>query len=285
MQNNKKIIPPIPYRENFGGLLRKRKNSNFQRIFGDTNTRYFFIQYDNEVFGYKNNETDKKTKAFHKFSEFISVKELFDKSSKSNTKEWKYGIEIELSRKKYLIFAQNEDTKNKWIKEFKIILRLLPEAFPLMSKKVFKFALDFFQRPYLDSIKKEKEHKEFLRKKEKEDIINKKKEEILQKEKLENLQKLEKEKLLKKEQEEILLKKKTEEEEILLKKKIEEENLRKEEEIKKKELLDRVLKNKNININHNSSISISLKEGNEQEEQIDNYKFEEISYSDNDIEM
>ena len=143
-----KLVPALPQRENFGSALRKRKGSSIRRIFGDTNTRYFYIQYDTEIFGYKNKTTDQKVKKTHKFSEINSVSINVDKSSKTTTKEWKFGIEIVLSRKKYLLFAQNEEIQNRWIKEINIILRLLPEAFPFIEQKVFILAIEIFEKPF-----------------------------------------------------------------------------------------------------------------------------------------
>jgi len=167
----RKIIPPIPQRENYGSYLRKRKGSNFHRIFGDTNTRWFYIVYNNEFFGYKNKESDKKIKGLHKFSEVTGIKELIDHGSKNYIKDWRYGLEIDLISKKYLLFAHTEETQRKWLYEFSIVLRLLPESFPSIEMRLFEFALDFYQKPFMEAMKKEMEEEEFKLKQEKKDKI------------------------------------------------------------------------------------------------------------------
>lgn len=214
-----KIIPLIPERENFASYLRKRKGSNFHRIFGDTNTRWFYLEYNNEFFGYKNRESDKKIKCLHNFSEVKAIREFMDNASKSASKEWKFGLEINLTNKKYLLFAQTEKTQKKWVYEFKIVLRLLPESFPLIENNLFKFALDFYQKPYFEALRKENEEKELKLKQEKENKIKKIKEE--------------KEKKRKEEQQSIELNKQKEEEVRI---RIEEEN--------KKKNLENILFNK-----------------------------------------
>jgi len=145
-----------------------------------------------------------------------------DTTTKSNSKEWKYGLEIEFINKRYLLFAQTEEIQKKWIYEFKIILRLVPESFPLIDKKIFKFVLEFYERPYLDALKKQKEEKKLK----------------LQMEKEEKIRNLKEEKDRRKKEEE----KKQEE----LRQRQEEEKLKLEEENRIRNLEEKIYKKKKI---------------------------------------
>ena len=154
-------------REDMCGFLKKKKGSGFFRMFGNTNLRWFVVQYKNKLFGYKNTKTDKILKASHNFSEILDFTTDFPEGEK-NMCEWRFGFIVLTERKKYVVYAQSETELKKWTYAFDIILKRVPEAFPMINPEFFRAAIDFIEKPYLREVQQMKVamEKERIRKEE-----------------------------------------------------------------------------------------------------------------------
>jgi hypothetical protein len=249
-------------RENMGGFLKKKKGSGFFRIFGNTNLRWFELDYKSKIFGYKVSKSSNKFKKSIPFEDLTSFTDQIDKEDR-NFSDWRFGFQVYTKKKKLILYTQSENEYNNWIYAFKIVFKKVPEAFPRIKDSVFIKAIQIFETPYLEAIHKKKMQEEQERKR---------KEQIrLQKLKLEEEERirkmLEEEERLRQKAEEELKHKKDQEDKLRIK--IEEENMRKLKEEQEKD------KKRLYNIQHESIISeldenILTYENNKKEDELNN---------------
>lgn len=225
-------------REDICGFLKKKKGSSICRIFGNTNLRWFEIQFENKLFGYKNTKTDKKLKRAVQFTELVDYINSIPLADQKSC-DWRYGFQVVTKKKSFILFTQSESELKKWTFGFNIILKKIPEAFPRIKESVFLNALKLFEQPYLEEIKKLKLEEERIKKKREEEKLRR-----IREEDEEKLRKqIEAEEQLRRNIEEQENRKKLEEEEIKRIERIEENNRKIEQESKRQKLYDAQLEN------------------------------------------
>jgi hypothetical protein len=163
--------------EDMCGYLKKKKGNSFCRIFGNTNLRWFELIHKNKTFGYKGKKTDSKYKKENTFKEITDYIENVPKEEKS-TCDWKFGFQVFINNKRYILFAQTDGELKKWTIAFNIVLQKGPKELPMLKESIFRFALETFEKPYFEELKRKKQEEETLRrKKEQEAFLKRKKEE------------------------------------------------------------------------------------------------------------
>jgi hypothetical protein len=225
-------------RDDTCGFLKKKKGSSICRIFGNTNLRWFEVQYENKLFGYKNTKTDKKLKRAVPFSEIVDYINSIPSADQKSC-DWRYGFQVVTRKKSFILFTQSESELKKWTFAFHIILKKVPEAFPRIKESVFLKALKLFEQPYLEEVKKLKLEEEKIKKKREEEKLRR-----MRQEEEERIRKqIEAEELHRREIEEEENRKKLEQEEIKRMQRIEENNRKIEQESKREKLYDAQLEN------------------------------------------
>ena len=109
-----------PY-ENVYGWLKKKKSHSVCRIFGNTNTRWFELKFNEHIFGYKIRKNDSH---FKKKMDIKLIKnyEPFVKKKDMNLCEWLNGFQLKFVHQTYILFAYTKEEFEKWGKAFMFIL-------------------------------------------------------------------------------------------------------------------------------------------------------------------
>ena len=120
------------------GYMKKLKNSSFNRLFGNTNLRWFELDFKNKTFGYKEDHTDLNLKFALKFSEINDFEEKV-KSEFTRLCEWQFSFGLKTKNNRlYIFFCQSQFDLDQWIDAFNIILNknipIIPET---VKKEIF----------------------------------------------------------------------------------------------------------------------------------------------------
>jgi len=136
-----------------GNLKKLKSLKSISRFFSKTNLRYFVINFDEKMFGYKINEKDATFNVQFSLNEIRALRETID-SHKQSQCDWKYGFELEVANNIYTLFAVDLPNYNKWISAFNRIIKkdnieYLQED---MGETIFEMALNKFYYPYLEEL-------------------------------------------------------------------------------------------------------------------------------------
>ena len=102
------------------GYLKKLKSSSFARIFGNTNTRWFQVSFNDKTLIYKEKNNSTKSKGSHNFSE---ISDFIEKVTADDRKQcdWMFGFQIVLKEKRFILFTQTITEFHSWTNAFNII--------------------------------------------------------------------------------------------------------------------------------------------------------------------
>lgn len=109
------------------GYLKKLKNSLFNRIFGNTNLRWFELNFKTKKFYYKQDHTSQEIKNIANFNDIVDVNEKMDVEVRRLC-EWSFPFCLTLrSRREYILYCQTKTELNNWMESFNMILGRLPK--------------------------------------------------------------------------------------------------------------------------------------------------------------
>ncbi|MCQ2819378.1 MAG: hypothetical protein MJ252_19120, partial [archaeon] len=104
----------------FEGIVKKKKTA-WTKFFGETNDRYFKIDFQTEKFGYAENEGDHISTEFT-FDELIGVTgELTEEDI--CVCDWAYGFKVMTEKRDMVLYCEEEADKDAWIQNFNLILK------------------------------------------------------------------------------------------------------------------------------------------------------------------
>ena len=101
------------------GYLRKYKRDIF--LPGNTNKRWFEINFDKQTFSIKKTQENPDYKEIIKFNE---IKEYYPTlgTNFQNVCDYKYGFLVKTIKRRYFLYAKTEEEKNKWDEAFSTIV-------------------------------------------------------------------------------------------------------------------------------------------------------------------
>ena len=109
------------------GYLKKLKDSSFNRIFGNTNLRWFELNFNDKTFGYKDDYNSMKLR---KFLKFVEIKDFSEEVSLDDKKlcDWQYSFYIKtINNRSITLFCQTKTEHDNWTKGFNIVFDRLPK--------------------------------------------------------------------------------------------------------------------------------------------------------------
>ena len=105
------------------GYLRKFKRCVF--LVGNTNKRWFELDFEKQIFGYKN------VKESINYLEKINFHDIKDYSSFLNKNlkicDYKYGFKINTIKRIFYLYAKTEEEKNMWENGFNQMMKIIRE--------------------------------------------------------------------------------------------------------------------------------------------------------------
>jgi hypothetical protein len=129
--------------DNVEGYLKKQKGSTFKRIFGSFNVRYFVINFEQKILGYKVLKGDNAFLKAHRFNEINDFK-----ITKQEKKEWEVCFTVKLVTKNYVLFCKDLKSLAVWESGFNIILKRDPGSYPHIKPDVFYSAYDLYVKDF-----------------------------------------------------------------------------------------------------------------------------------------
>ena len=116
------------------GYMKKLKNSSFNRIFGNTNLRWFELDFSTRTFGYRDEHNSPTLKNALRFSEIKDVTENVKLDDKALC-DWQNAFRLSLfTKREYILFCQTKTEVENWIKGFAIVLNKVPIVKTIVPK-------------------------------------------------------------------------------------------------------------------------------------------------------
>ena len=116
------------------GYLRKKKRSFI--LIGNTNKRWFELDFIKRIFCYKN---VKESLNYLEKIEFQDIKDYyFFLNTKKNICDYKYGIKINTTKRSFILYVKTEEEKKMWESGFKKMIEIIREFPSFEKEKVYR---------------------------------------------------------------------------------------------------------------------------------------------------
>ena len=120
------------------GYLRKLKTSSFNRLFGNTNLRWFELNFKNKTLAYKEDHTCSKILDSISFNIIKDINEKVRIDDKRLC-EWQFSFcLVTKNNREYVLFCQTMTELTMWIKAFNLVLNRGPSPQPIIPEMKIK---------------------------------------------------------------------------------------------------------------------------------------------------